>query len=329
MVDESVPVVTRAAMERFESRVAQGGSRAEARADARALRSGDHEATFRIAAQCLSVATAVPEHLVEVYDGLAEGWLGHAPDGEAIGATGATFQASPVPSRLWDALWELVLDPGAGRDPADITVRTAALTGLLPPEFHRRVAAMALRYPGVAEASAAGVPPRFTLEALAACPAGSLGGQLHSLVVDDGFDLEVLDRDALDLAELPPPLEYLNIRILQCHDIWHLVAGYETTGLHEVAISGFQMAQFGHQYSSMFLGMVLTKVAFTEPFEGMGFLLDTVLSAYTHGRQTPPLLGVEWEAVWDRPVTAIRAAQGVAPYDSPYPAGLLEELRSA
>ncbi len=313
-------------MEEFESLVAGGGSGAGARDNAQALRSGDHEATFRIAAQCLSVATAVPERLVEVYDGLAEGWLGRAPEGAAVGSDARTGE---VPRPLWDALWELVLDPEAGRDPADITVRTAALTGLLPPEFHRRVAAMALRYPGVAEASASGVPPRFTLEALAACPTGSLGGQLHSLVVDDGFDLEVLDRDALALADLPPPLDYLNVRILQCHDVWHLVAGYETTGLHEVAISAFQMAQFGHQYSSMFLGMVLTKVAFTEPFEGMGFLLDTVLSAYTHGRQTPPLLGVEWEAIWDRPVTDIRSAQGVEPYDSPYPAGLLEQLRSA
>ena len=272
------------------------------------------------------MAAAAPEHLVEVYDGLAEGWLGRAPASPAIGA-----EAEPgaVPGPLWDAFWELVFDPQAGRDPADITVRTAALTGLLHPEFHRRVAAMALRYPGVAEAAAAGIPPRFTLDALAACPAGSLGGQLHALVVDDGFDLEVLDRDALALAGLPAPLDYLNVRILQCHDIWHLVAGYETTGLHEVAISGFQMGQFGHQYSSMFLALVLTKVAFTEPFEGAGFLLDTILSSYNHGRETPPLLGVEWEAIWDRPVSDIRSARGVVPYDSPYPAGLLEQLRSA
>ncbi len=319
MVDET------ARME-FESRVGRGGSGIEARADALALRSGDREATLRIAARCVSVATVAPEHLVEVYDGLAEGWSGRAPDGPDIGAAA---DPDEVPEPLWADFWELVLDPEAGRDPADITARTAALTGLLPPGFHRRVASMALRYPGVAGAAAGGVPSRFTLEALEACPAGSLGGQLHSLVVDDGFDLEVLDRDTLALAELPEPLDYLNIRILQCHDIWHLVAGYETTGLHEVAISGFQMAQFGHHYSSMFLGLVLTKVALTEPFEGMGFLLDTVLSGYTHGRETPPLLGVEWEAVWDRPVTDLRSALGVAPYDSPYPAGLLEQLRSA
>ncbi len=315
-----------AGMEQFEARSGLGGSRHAARADAEALRSGDPEATFRIAAGCVSVATANPERLVEVYDGLAEGWLGEAPSGPPVIADA---EPGAVPAVLWDGFWELVVDPEAGRDPADITVRTAALTGLLTPSFHRRVAAMALQYPGVAEAAARGLPPRFTLEDLAACPGGSLGDRLHSLVVDDGFDLEVLDRDALDLGDLPEPLGYLNIRILQCHDIWHLVAGYETTGLHEVAISAFQLAQFGHQYSSMFLGMVLTKVAFTEPFEGMGFLLDTVLSAYTHGRRTPPLVGVEWETVWDRPVTEIRSLLGVTPYDSPYPAGLLEQLRSA
>jgi ubiquinone biosynthesis protein Coq4 len=322
-VDKTVP------MEEFEARVRRGGSGARAEADARALRSGDHEAPYRIAAQSVAVAIAEPERLVEVYDGLALGWLGRAPDGPPVGGGEASGPAAPAPAELWDALWELVLDPDAGRDPADITVRTAALTGLLPAAFHRRVAAVALAYPGVAAAAASGVPPRFSLDALAACPDDSLGGRLHSLVVDDGFDLEVLDRDALDLADLPAPLDYLNVRILQCHDVWHLVAGYETTGLHEVAISGFQMAQFGHQYSSMFLGMVLTKVAFSEPFEGMGFLLDTVLSAYAHGRRTPPMLGMTWEEVWDRPITEIRAELGIAPYDSPYPAGLLEQIRSA
>jgi ubiquinone biosynthesis protein Coq4 len=89
------------------------------------------------------------------------------------------------------------------------------------------------------------------------------------------------------------------------------------------------MAQFGHQYSSMFLGIVLTKVAFTQPFEATGFLLDTILSAYTHGRETPPLVGVSWEGIWHLPVPEIRTKLGIAPYESPYPAGLLEALRSA
>ena len=312
--------------EEFVTMVNAGGGGASACAAAQALRSGDRGAPAQVAAVCLSAATTAPERLVEIYDGLAEGWIGSTPVAEPIGAEANPGQVS---DDLWNAIWALVFDPDAGRDPADITVRTAALSGLLPEEFNRRLAAMAMRYPGVVGAASSGMPARFSLDDLARCPKESLAGHLHSLVVDDGFDLEVLDRDSLGLTDLPPPLDYLNVRILQCHDIWHLVAGYETTGLHEVAISGFQMAQFGHHYSSMFLGLVLTKVAFTQPFEGTGFLLDTILSAYRHGRETPPLLGVAWEEVWDRPVDEIRLMLGVSPYVSPYPPGILEDLRSA
>ena len=116
--------------------------------------------------------------------------------------------------------------------------------------------------------------------------------------------------------------------MLQCHDVWHEVAGYETTGLHEIAISAFQMAQFGHQYSSMVLSMVMTKAAFTQPIEGTVLLLDTVLAAWQHGRETPPLLGVEWEEIWDKPMDELREIVGIAPYDSPYDPSLLEILRN-
>ena len=65
-----------------------------------------------------------------------------------------------------------------------------------------------------------------------------------------------VSREALSLASLPPALRYLNTRILQMHDIWHLAGGFKTTALHEIAISAFQQAQFGHGYSAMFLAVV-------------------------------------------------------------------------
>jgi ubiquinone biosynthesis protein Coq4 len=187
---------------------------------------------------------------------------------------------------------------------------------------------MAWLYPGVREAAATGYPEHFTLEALARAPAGSLGHDFHSLIVDNGFDLEVLDREALGLAGLPAPLDFLNARILQCHDLWHLAAGYRTTALHEVAISGFQAGQFGHAYSAMFLAMVLTRTAFAQP-EAAGLFLDTILTAWVHGRESPPLLGLDWPELWNQPVGQARAAIGLSPYASPYPADLFEQLRAA
>jgi len=310
----------------YEASVRSGDRCGTAADDVRRVRDGDLEAARSVAAAVMHVATLAPERLVEVYDALAEGWRGEAPAGPAV--VGPAGPAVEIPETFFDDLWSMVDDPDLGRDPGEITVRTAQLAFTLPAAFFSRVAAFAHRYPGVTEAASQGLPPRFTLEALAACPPGSLGGQLHALVVDQGFDLEVLDRDALGLADLEAPLDYLNTRILQCHDVWHEVAGYETTGLHEIAISGFQMAQFGHHYSSMFLAMTFTTTAFTLPVEAMGLLLDTVLSAYAHGRQTPPLLGVVWEDIWDRPMDEVREAVGCTTYDSPYDPALLELVRN-
>ena len=310
----------------FQRLVELGGNREAGVAAALELRNGDEQARFKIASLCLYVATVAPEALADIYDGLCEGWLGREPQAPRISAPA---EPATVPAEAWRELWAIVLDPHAGDDPSLITVRTTALTSLLEHSFHTRVAAMSHLYPDVDVAASQGTPPKFQLEDLARCPKDSLGGLLHGLVVDKGFDLEVLDRDGIGLDSLPVPLPYLNVRILQCHDIWHFVGGYETTSLHEVAISGFQMGQFGHHYSSMFLGVVLAQVAFIAPVEATGFLLDTVLSSYVHGRETPPLMAVPWEEIWDQTLENIRLKLGVTAYERPYPASLIEDLRAA
>lgn len=292
---------------------------------ARLIRGGDLSATRDLAALWLHAAAARPEHLARVYDASAEGWLGARPAAPPLALDSPPL---PIPPAFWEAFWALALSTETGLDAGLITQRTAALAGQTDPGMRLRSAAAAMAYPGVSQSAAKGYPERFTLEGLAMAPKGSLGAEFHDLIVDNGFDLEVLDRDALGLADLPPPLDYLNARILQCHDLWHIVGGYRTTGLHEVAISGFQAAQFGHGYSAMFLAMVLSKVAFAES-PGANMLLDVILSAWTHGRESPSLMGLDWPQIWDRTVADIRAEVGITPFTSPYPADLFEMMRAA
>lgn len=279
-----------------------------------------------LAALLIHVAAAAPERLPDLYDEVAEGYLG-----EPVGAEPVPIAKQPppelIPKAFWRDLWAL-LDETGGLGAATVTTRTAALGSVVSANMHLRLANACSAYPGVSTGATQGYPKPFTLEQLAACPAGSLGGTFHSLIVDNGFDLEVLDRDALGLDKLPAPLGYLNARILQCHDLWHIVGGYETTALHEVAISAFQLAQFGHPYSAMFLGMVLTRLAFERP-EGGPILLPTILSAWMHGRRTPPLLPIAWETIWALPIADVRAGLGVTPYASPFPADLFEQLSVA
>ena len=63
-----------------------------------------------------------------------------------------------------------------------------------------------------------------------------VGQELLSMWVDNGFDPEVLDRDAIGLAGLSPALRYLNTRIYKC-TILAFGGRLSDNGLHEMAIS--------------------------------------------------------------------------------------------
>lgn len=280
-----------------------------------------------LAAAFAHAAFAAPDRIATVYDQAARGWLGAVAAAPIQPLTEAPLA---LPDGFLDAFWQLVTDAAQNRmDAIEITTRSAGLGGWFGTAHQQRVCQANLAYPGVAEAARQGIPPRFTVAALAACDPGTVGHDFYRLIADNGFDLEVLDRDALGLAGLPYPLDYLNTRVLQCHDLWHITAGYHTTALHEIAISGFQMGQFGHAYSSMFLAVVTTAAAAVPVPGGFGLLLDVVLGGWKHGRETPPMLGIGWEEAWNSPVTDVRARFGIAPFTSPWPADLIEQARAA
>jgi ubiquinone biosynthesis protein Coq4 len=313
------------ARRRFEAMATSAGG------DARALAAGLRRETTAIGLKALAAllvhaAVSTPERLAQIYDAASEGWRGKKVMARPMAQRGP--RPEPIPEAFWTGFWALLETPRGTLGAGGVTQRTAELAALAGPGLRDRLAAVALTYPGVADAARQGYPRRFELSELARCPPDSLGGDFHRLIVENGFDLEVLDREDLGLAGLPPPLDYLNARILQCHDLWHISAGYRTTGLHEVAISGFQLGQFGHAYSALFLATVLTRGAF-ERTQAAPVLLDTILGGWTHGRESPPLLGVNWEALWDRPVEAIRADLGLTPYVSSWPADMFEQMSAA
>ena len=90
-----------------------------------------------------------------------------------------------------------------------------------------------------------------------------------------------------------------------------------------MALSAFQLGQLGYHYAARYLAMVLTRVAFEQPAGGP-LMLQTILTAWTHGRRSPPLIEVRWETLWDKPLEAVRAQLKLTPYASPYPADLFE-----
>lgn len=264
------------------------------------------------------VAWIDPHETIAVYDDMAARWLDGTPlrfDGFPVGDDALARLATPgaLPPDLPAALWQLAED---GIDSATITHRIAAF-GAAYPAAHRDALARAMEaHPGWTELSAKTPMPRTRLDDVAACAPGTLGHAFYRLIVDNGYDIEVLDPDSV--VGFHPAIDPSSRRILQTHEIIHLVAGYSTSALHEVAISGFQLAQFGHGYSRDFLATAFTITTVGTPIMAP-IVLQVMLEGWRHGRQTRPLMLVDWHDAWNDTIDGLRARHGVTPYASLLP----------
>lgn len=284
------------------------------------------EASGRLALTAVMAWTAYacPDATPSVCDNIASAWLGEGPVPEVP----RNLPQAPLDERFWTAFWGVVDGHDEGYDALSITVAVAALGNAVHEEFGPLAEQHACQHWGAASAVRNPIPGHTDIAALAQCPKGSLGLSLHKMIVENGYDPEVLDREDIALAQLPHSLHYLNARILQMHDVWHLVAGYETTSSNEIAISAFQLAQFGHNYSSMFLSAVMAISTFKEP-RGFTILMQIITEAWQHGSKTPAMMDITWEDEWNSSLDEIRAKYNIPLYHSIFPADLLEAIEVA
>lgn len=263
------------------------------------------------------VAFVMPEHGMATYDRLADLFLDGVPLAFSERDLGPSLNAAlAAPANLApelpSALWPLI----EGGVDSDLTPRIAALGGMHPMPLRDACVRAMHQHPGFDEFRSRPPMQRLTMDHLRGRRPESLGETLRRLIVDNGYDLDVLDPATV--AGYHPGLDDTNRYILQTHEIWHLVAGYSTSPGHEVAISGFQLGQFGHPYSRDFLAAALALTTFTSPITACLFL-QLALEGWRHGRQSPPLTLVDWHRSLDDSLDTIRSREGIAVYQSLIP----------
>lgn len=286
-------------------------------------KASDQHAQLQVSGTLLWCAFAAPQAISPIYDVLSQTYLGLPISDESLAVPEAT-----IPDKFWQAFSKTLTGPEGGYDATTITATVAALGSATAPEFHTLVEEAARLHPGADNAANKPVPPLMSFSDIDSCPSGSLGNALYRMLVDNGYDPEVLDRDAIGLSNLKPAVRYLNTRILQMHDVWHLVADYETTSLHEIAISSFQLAQFGHNYSAMFLATVATMSQSNGP-DAFNLMIRIIAESWVHGRETPPMMAIEFEKEWQESIDDIRRRYKIAPFKGSFPADLFEQLKAA
>ena len=288
----------------------------------RAAKEGDEFAQKRVAAAMTWVAFSCPGAIKPVYDTIAQVWHGS----EQPPRIPENLPQAPLEARFWTAFWEIVGKINDRRLVADTKkalARVSDLERLAHPsllEFGEELAAREL----------AGLPPgNGTLEIdpdrLAACPAGTLGGRLHEMMVGDGYNVEYVAQKVRGFQRLPPSLRDLNTRVELLHRAWELVAGYGSKSSHELVFSAFLTAQCAHLLSAMVLAVCGAAAHFVA--QGGFFLLMFLIGeGWRHGRLAPPLLGIDWNSEWTYPVDEIRRRHEIPVYDSVFSDNLFRAI---
>lgn len=270
-----------------------------------------------LSAKMLHVAVSAPTRMADVYDNAANGWL----SGPVFAPNFRGVDEIKPPKAFWQAFWRLVETPTAKRRRTSFTVETMRLAGLLSPKLTARVAEAAAEVPGVLEAAARGAPPPLRYSQLAAYPASTLGAAIHREMMSRGQLREIVEPDILGLAALPAPLEFVNTELLRRHMLWAALCGYSATPLDEIGLAAFQMGQFRHHHGALIVGLSMATVALERP-PGLEIVLDTIFRGWVHGRETPLLLGIDWEDMLPLPLEAVRERLGVTPFASPWTAAI-------
>jgi ubiquinone biosynthesis protein Coq4 len=310
----------------LREQIQQATKRTDATTIARAVatvKRGDRSGFITLTGAMAWAGYSCPDATTAVYDNIATAWLGSGPTPEV--PTG--LPEAPLEDSFWEAFWEVVEGPAEGYDALTVTVAVAALGSAVHPDYEQIAENNAHNHPGAAIALTSAIPGFTDIEALAQCPENSLGLLLHEMLVENGYDPEVLDRESIELSAKPHALHYLNARILQMHDVWHLVAGYTTHSSNEIAISSFQLAQFGHNYSAMFLAAGMAMSTTKEP-RGFTILMQIITEAWQHGRETPFMMNIPWEEEWNNSLEVIRSRYSIPTYKSVFPPDLLESVEN-
>ncbi len=218
-----------------------------------------------------------------------------------------------VPAGLWEGFWSAA---GGTVDPATITPLVASLGSYFDDRLKAACVEAILSCPEQREIAREPLWPRLEIESLRDYAPGTLGYAYYHLIVDNGFDPEVLNPDLV--SGFDAVLDVSNRRILQTHEVWHLVAGYSTSPLHEVAISGFQLAQFGHNYSAMFLATSVTLLTLHLPMF-LDPILQVTFEGWQHGRETKPLMPIDWFSLWGEEIDTLRKRFDIQPFESVIP----------
>ncbi len=145
------------------------------------------------------------------------------------------------------------------------------------------------------------LPPHHDLNALLKCPQNSLGYAYATWVQGN---TELYPDLYSDLA-IDRETSYVEARLGQTHDLWHLITGFDTSVESEIGLQAFHLAQFPYPLAAMLIANALVEDTLMNP-ANLPRLLAAIEHGWKLGKQAQPLFGQKWELLWDKPLAQLR-----------------------
>lgn len=142
-------------------------------------------------------------------------------------------------------------------------------------------------------------------EALGKLPSDTLGYRYVQHLESHGFDPNYYRK-----IEVENDIDYVMMRIRQTHDIWHVITGFDTHPLGEIAIKAVELAQTHRPMAAAICAGGIFRYMLKQP-QQFGDCIESIAAGYQMGLYAKPLLAMKWEELWDRKLEDLRESLGV------------------
>lgn len=151
------------------------------------------------------------------------------------------------------------------------------------------------------------IPPAHDLDALLTLPPDSLGYLYAAHMKKTGFDPNLHAG-----MTAKSDAEYVELRLSQTHDLWHIVTGFDISVVGEIGLQAFHLPQFPYPLATMLVANSLISTTLKEP-EMLPHLLEAIAQGFQMGKTAKSLFAQKWEEGWEKPLSQWQVELNIQP----------------
>ena len=168
------------------------------------------------------------------------------------------------------------------------------------------------------------VMPAYDAEAMRALPKGSLGKTYISVVDGYGYDINFFPEAAF-FNDLKTDADYINFRVLQTHDLHHIITGFSLDNFGEFGVVSLSVSQYNFPaFAFLNISALLMTwmnhaipVDINTPIPEKAMspqgLFEVISQGLAMGEAAKRLFAVPWESLFATDLQQLRRDLGITP----------------